>query len=325
MSLVSNLVYKRLLSRPGLPIAEAPKVFTLEPGDAAEAVFLQGTNANGQINPDILPRQHPSTNGQRTRSHSPSNEHDATTGAAAPNIVNDTNSYLQDMHLPPLTTSEAATLSGRDHDPQIPTPGSAPPDPSQEDRSRSPKTADSSHQPQVDPDTPSHPSSRARGIALALSSLIGMSAKTSYKLRVSDREASRFNHQVTELLRKLAEYMQLLHCVAATLSHSSSSGNAFLQSDERGSRYPLEASVEAVRSIIYALDNFISGGGGFFGSSALGRFSWMARRRGIAAMMAEVDGLKMNLLILLQVVQMEDDRSQLRELAGIVGALGRVG
>lgn len=38
--------------------------------------------------------------------------------------------------------------------------------------------------------------------------------------------------------------------------------------------------------------------------------------------MADIDGMKTSLLIMLQVDQMQDDRNKLRELAGIVEALG---
>lgn len=230
VSLVSDLVYKRLLSRPGLPIAEAPKVFTLGPGDDAEADFLRGSSANAQIKPQP-PRSHPGLDGECTiMSHSP-NEHDAITEAPRPNIVDDTNSYLQDMQLPPLTTSEAANLSGRNRDPQIPTPGIAPPEAYQV-RPPSPSAFDFSRRSQVDTDTLPHASSRARGNLLAYSSLVGSAAKTSYTLRVLNRGALQPHHQVERLSRKLRDYSELLR-TAETAIGLSSSDSAVLRSPPR--------------------------------------------------------------------------------------------
>jgi hypothetical protein len=178
VSLVSDLVYKRLLSRPGLSIAETPKVFTLPPDDDAETAFLRGSNRNEQINLDA-PQSHPNNHVQRTKSTSSPSEHDVTTEAAGYNIVDDTNSYLQDMHLPPVTTSEAASLLGRDHDPQILTPTNPPTDPTQQ-HSDSYET-DSNLRADLETDTP-QPSSRAWGNPLAIPALSGMVAKLSYQL-----------------------------------------------------------------------------------------------------------------------------------------------
>lgn len=98
MSLVSDLVYKRLLSRPGLSIAETPKVFTLGLGDDTEATFLRGSTTNEQTAPDARPQLSQSNHGKRTGSHSHPSEHNATMKATVSNVVNDTNTYLRELH-----------------------------------------------------------------------------------------------------------------------------------------------------------------------------------------------------------------------------------
>jgi hypothetical protein len=299
VSLVSDLVYKRLLSRPGLPIAETPKVFTLGPGDDAEAKFLRGSNTNEQITPNP-PQSHSSNHGERTKSTSPTSEHDATTEAPGSNIVDDTNSYLQDMHLPPLTTSEAASLLGRDHDPQILTPINPPTDPTQQ-HSDSYET-DSNLRADLEANTP-HPSSRAGGNPFAIPALAGMVAKLSYQLRISNRGAVYPHYEVALLSRKLADYMELLRSIEAMLSRSMT----IFKPNQTRFPYALESSVEAMESISSEVQSIVSGRG-FFGGALVGRFVWMARRRRIMAMMSDVDALKVNLLIMLQIAQMERDR-----------------
>lgn len=127
---ISDLVYKRLLSRPGIPITEIRKVFTLEPGEDAEAAFLGASNANRQINHD-RPKLYPAGHKGRTGAQTLASEHDANFEVLEPNIADETNLYLQKFQLPPLTASEAASLLERDFDPQVTASGSTPIDAAQ--------------------------------------------------------------------------------------------------------------------------------------------------------------------------------------------------
>jgi hypothetical protein len=306
VSLVSDLVYKRLLSKPGLAITEAPKVFTLGPGNDAEATFLQAGYANEQITPDP-PQLHPSNHGERTRSHSPANEHDETTAVSGPNIVDDTNSYLQDMRLPPLTASEAASLLGRDNDPHISTQGKAPIDQPSE-RSRS-YNAGPSSKTQAENDMPPHPSSRTAGSPFVTSALVGTAAKLAYQLRVSDRVLQP-HFEILQLCGRLTEYVQLLRHVGDVLPYTRSSASPGYDAEGFGST--LEYSYKVILRIFKLMQEFFSARGLFGG--AVDRLAWKSRRRRIMAMVAEVDGLKANLLIMLQVAQMENDRSAFKRV-----------
>ena len=319
-NLISDLVYKRLLSRPGLSIAETPKVFTLGPGDDAEAAFLRGSNRNEKTNFDP-PQSHLNNHVERTRSASPPSEYKATTEAPGSNIVDDTNSYLQDMHLPPLTASEAASLLGRDHNPQISTSDQAQTDPTQEHSDS--HEADSSRRTHVETDTRPRPVLQAASSILAFPALAVEVAKTAYQLRVATRDEVRPQYEVVQLYRKLEDYTELLRSIEATLSHSSL---IFLKHDQARFPYALESSADVISSITEEVQRIITARR-FFGRALAGRFVWMARRRRIMAMMSNVDALKVNLLIMLQISQMENDREmsqrvevQLREFPGAVGA-----
>jgi hypothetical protein len=80
----------------------------------------------------------------------------------------------------------------------------------------------------------------------------------------------------------------------------------FFKLDQARFPYALQSSVDVIRSITEEIQKIISARGFF--RRALGRVAWMTRRRRIMAMMSDVDALKVNLLIMLQVSQMDRDR-----------------
>jgi hypothetical protein len=207
------------------------------------------------------------------------------------------------MRLPPLTASEAASLLGRDNDLHISTQDKTPIDQPQE-RSRS-YNAGPSRKTQAENDMPPHPSSRTAGSPFVTSALAGMAAKLAYQLRVSDRDVLQPHFEILQLCGRLTEYVQLLRHVGDVLPHTRSSASPDYDAGGFGST--LEYSYKVILRISKLMQEFFSARGLFRG--AVDRLAWKSRRRRIMAMVAEVDGLKANLLIMLQVAQMENDRS----------------
>jgi hypothetical protein len=115
MSEISNMVYERLLSRPGLPVSEGNKVFTLPANDGAEARFLAGSkpNTHGALTQSSAVSASASRkilNGETAVSR------DTSSAGNANAIVRETNHYLTELQLPQLTGAEVARLVERSSD-----------------------------------------------------------------------------------------------------------------------------------------------------------------------------------------------------------------
>lgn len=108
ISEISNTVYERLLSRPGLPTSEGDRVFTLPVDDGAEAIFLAGNESN--IQGSSIPL---SVLGALALRNSVDGKTREPRGAlnADNAVVRKTDRYLAELQLPRLTDAEAARLT----------------------------------------------------------------------------------------------------------------------------------------------------------------------------------------------------------------------
>lgn len=107
---ISHIVYERLLSQSAPPISESNKVYTLPPDGDAEAKFLTGDVSKVEAHFD-----HPSPNGESgpgkdlgeemKESRSPPDADNA--------IIRSINRYLTELQLPLLTNAETARLNER--------------------------------------------------------------------------------------------------------------------------------------------------------------------------------------------------------------------
>lgn len=144
------------------------------------------------------------------------------------------------------------------------------------------------------------------------SGAVGIVARISYQLQASGREAFRPPYEVMKLMRKLAEYTELVQSVQATLLHLDSTFFGSDRSATLASSFELADRAKIVATIARRVENIFYVGGDFRG--AVGLFTWMARRRRIMDMVDDLDGLKTDMLILLQVAQMENDREMFQRV-----------
>lgn len=290
---LSNMVYERLLTRPGLPPSELGKVFTLPDTDDAEATFLgiTGTSQAGVGGPS-------STSNALTLAHR-SNE---LAGEGDGTLVTQTNRYLEDLQLPVLSSHEATLLDGRitrrQELPQIES-GSGP--------QRSDPAAEQASEAPVDPREEYPRVSRNQRevmydihIAKVVAELSGRVARATYHVTSLYRMAPSVFRKDLTLMERLERHCMLLEYAAGVWFHSASS-----EKTRQFGKLFFEKALCFMNDIEDGTTS-IFGDFGLFKSFIIVIFvRGIARRRWLSRMQEKLESSKMDLSLMLQISQIE--------------------
>lgn len=311
MSEISNLVYQRLLSRPGPLISEGRKVFTLPADDGAEASFLAGNEPNAQsslVHPSAVstPASKNIANGQ---TGDPGDAFNADTADNA--IVRQTNHYLTELQLPLLNDAETARLIECSSDVHTDLLPGYKRDNQDETLDSRPRAGTSDPMTGSEPRTASR-SHRGRNVntssALAMSEsvlgmlgVLGQTTQAAYSLDAYYRELRSAPEEAQTLARRLTQFSTLLQAATNVISDST----------------PSPVLVELSQSIIKTSSDMLSDVnnvlGHFFGeedTNTLKRLKrsmrWVSKREAIGQKTSEVESLKIDLTVLLQMHQIQN-------------------
>lgn len=301
---VSNMVYERLLSRPGLPPAERGHVFALPSNPGAEEVFLNNRPCyhHSSAEPTYAPA---SSSSQATTEDAVDNAVPETANA---DIVRETNKYLADLKLPQLTKHEEGILS--DHKPthsQVPML-----EMEQNQSSSAAKNTYSASQnrgkiPSKTPESHGsfNPASFVSSV-LSATQLVGTAAKLAYQLD-SAHAYSGVPAEIAILSRRVSQYRQLFEVFFETMKRPTPSHS--LQQAEASIIMESKDLLIEIRHLIP--DRFGQPRG--IVRAAAGAIRWQKRRLRVMHMVEEFEAMKTNISILLQARQMERLEGELLE------------
>lgn len=299
VNMVSEIVFERLLSCPGLPMSKKRKIFTLDPRDSAEAEFMRDGNSDQQLAPgDGNPELSQRVSADQAEGPTSAREHDLDVKTPGSGVVVHTNQYLDELQFPRLTADEANGLlehgaSTLNMECQDPTSVLHPPLRFQENFGYVKSERTSQKKKQLE--------SHGLGmVGFKLSELSGMSAKLSYQL---DSLCFKLPYDdLVELSRRFKQNNDLLLSFDIALR-----GSVELFRPNRALDSLLSSNMDTVRIIDNRVESLVNVSAGPLGF-VLGRAHWTIRRRRLKALMAEVENSRPTLSIVLQCFQMENDR-----------------
>lgn len=270
LSEISNLVYERLLSRPGPLTSEGRKVFTLPADDGAEANFLAGNGPNAQkslVHPSAVstPASKSIANGQRG---DPGDAFNADTADNA--IVQQTNHYLTELQLTLLNDAETARLvehssdvhtdllPGYERDNQDETPDSRPRAGTSDPMTGSePRTASRSHRWRNNNTWSALAMSES---VLGMLGVLGQTTQAAYSLDAYYREMRSAPEEAQALARRLTQFSTLLQAATNVIS------------DSTPSPVLVELSQSMILTSTYILSDINNAIGRFFGEEQRSTF-----------------------------------------------------
>jgi hypothetical protein len=289
---VSNMIYERLLSRPGLPPAERGHVFTL-PGDpGAEEVFLNSGPCCTEAT------YAPASSSLQTKAEDAVDN--AVPETANTDIVGETNKYLADLKLPQLTKHEEGILS--DHRPthlQVPMLEIEQDQSSSAAQNTYNTSQNRGKMPSKTPE--SHGSfnpASLMSVVLLATQLVGMTAKLAYQLDSAHDAYFGVPAEIAILSRQVSQYGQLFEVLTETMKRPTSSHS--LQQAETSIIKESSDLLEEIHRLIHHLGEPRGGV-----RAAVRAIRWQTQRQRAMHMVEQFEAMKANISILLQARQME--------------------